>query len=162
GPLALALLYVVTVDRRRARGRGWPVMRTALFALGSALLSASMLLPSWAGDSFSVHVAQHLLLGMLAPIAIALAAPMSLLLVSLRPAPRRRVVRVLHHPALAVLVVGGMAALYLTPLYAWSEANPTLHLTVHAHFCASGYVFAWAIAGADPAPGQSSVVARLA
>lgn len=51
-----------------------------------------------------------------------------------------------------VLNLGGLVALYFTPLYAVPAREPGLHNLVHLHFVASGYLFAWVIAGPDPAP----------
>src|SRR5690606_6786162 len=36
-----------------------------------------------------------------------------------------------------------------------------LHAAVHAHFLLAGYLFAWSIAGPDPAPRRPSVPHRL-
>jgi len=60
-----------------------------------------------------------------------------------------------------VLTAGGLAALYLTPLYALMLADPALHRLVTIHFVLSGCLFAWVVAGADPAPHRPSVPARL-
>jgi putative membrane protein len=60
-----------------------------------------------------------------------------------------------------VLTTGGLAALYLTPLYARMLADPALHQVVTIHFVLSGCLFAWVVAGADPAPHRPSVPARL-
>lgn len=65
-------------------------------------------------------------------------------------------------PATAlVLNLGGLVALYCTPLYAAAAREPALHHLIHLHFLASGYLFAWVIAGPDPAPARPSVPARL-
>jgi putative membrane protein len=69
---------------------------------------------------------------------------------------------VLAHPVTALtLYVGGLLLLYLTPLYAWTVTDPDLHRVVQVHFLAAGYLFAWVIAGPDPAPRRPSVPARL-
>jgi putative membrane protein len=164
GYLAAALLA-----RRR---RGWSLWSTAWFALG-CLLTAWALSPPlhhYADDSFAGHMAQHLLLAMLAPLALVLGAPVTL---ALRVLPHRagralgqvlrsRVLRVLTDPWLAlVLSAGGMVALYLTPLYAATTTHEGLHHLVHLHFLASGCLFAWVIAGPDPAPHRASVRTRL-
>src|SRR6185312_3702899 len=51
--------------------------------------------------------------------------------------------------------------LYFTPLYAATTTDETLHALVHLHLAASGYLFAWAIAGPDPAPRRPAVRTRL-
>src|SRR5690606_13498034 len=74
-----------------------------------------------------------------------------------------RPVRFLIHPATAaVLDMGGMYLLYLTPLYALSLHDPLVHVLVHVHFVVSGYLFTWSIAGTDPAPRRPGMPLRLA
>ena len=61
-----------------------------------------------------------------------------------------------------VLNVGGMAALYATPLYAATQASPVLHALVHVHFLAAGCLFTHAVlAGPDPAPHAPGLRTRL-
>lgn len=141
-------------------------------ATGIALLVAALtprLSPFPPGD-FRGHVYQHLLIGMYAPLALALAAPITLLLRSL---PRRsgRIVgralrsplmRVLAHPVTALMLnLGGLVILYFTGVYVAIPENPVLHHLVHLHFLLAGYLFASAIAGPDPAPHRPSVPVRL-
>jgi putative membrane protein len=52
--------------------------------------------------------------------------------------------------------------LYLTPLYAASVQHGLLHHAVHVHFLAAGYLFAWSIAGPDPAPRRPGTGVRTA
>jgi putative membrane protein len=167
--LAVAAGYEIlaTVGRRP-----WPWWRTALFLTGCTLLVAGFTpgaLP-WPADDFRTHMAQHLLIGMLAPLALVLGAPVTLLLRTLpRPAGRlvgrllrTRVVHAVAHPIVAlVLNLGGLLLLFGTPLYAATTRDPALHLLVHVHFLLAGYLFAWVIAGPDPAPRRPSVPARL-
>jgi putative membrane protein len=127
-------------------------------------------LPFAEGD-FRKHMLQHLLIGMLAPLGLVMGAPITLLL---RTAPTRyarsisRILRssalqVLANPVVAlVLDLGGMAALYFTPLYAAMMMHPALHYVVHFHFVAAGCLYTWVIAGPDPAPHRLSVPTRLA
>lgn len=153
-------------------GRPWPWWRTMSFLTGCALLLAGLtpqVMPWPAGD-FRGHVLQHLLVGMFAPIALVFGAPVTLLL---RTPPasgarllgrllRRRPVRALAHPGtVLVLTVGGLALLYLSPLYAATTRDPNLLLATHVHFLLSGYLFAWVVAGPDPAPHRPPVPARL-
>lgn len=127
-------------------------------------------LAHWGHHSLRGHMVQHLLIGMLAPLGLVLAAPLTLLWRSL-PAPTGRqlthllstpLVGVLAHPITAgVLNIGGMYVLYLTPLYATMHHYPVLHHLLHLHFLAAGCLFTWAIAGPDPAPHRSSFALRL-
>lgn len=100
----------------------------------------------------------HVLMGMLGPVGIALGAPVTLALRALPARDARRIVAVLRsrvgvalgHPITALaLSLGGMVALYTTPLYAAMHASPWLHALVHLHFVAAGCLFSWSIAGVD-------------
>jgi putative membrane protein len=153
------------------RARRWKPWRTAAFCAGLGLLAVAFTGPvsRLAMTDFRGHMLQHLLIGMLAPLGLVLGAPVTLLLRSLPATAGRRVCRVLRgrpfhllaNPWTAlVLSVGGMVALYCTPLYRLTSTSG-LHSLVHAHFLLSGYLFAWVIAGPDPAPRRASVPHRL-
>lgn len=175
GPILLTLvaasIYLVLSRRQRNEPRGWSRWRTAAFLAGCCLLVVAFWpLSPFPESDFRTHMIQHLLLGMYAPVGLVMGAPLTLLLRSLRPASRRpfaralrsRTLHVLANPIVALtLNLGGLALLYFTPLYRIAAENPLLHLTVHCHFILAGYVFAWTIAGPDPAPRRPSVRTRL-
>lgn len=173
--LVPALGYLVLLHRLRRHGarRGWSGWRTAGFLSGCGLLAVALLPPvaPWAHGDFRGHMAQHLLIGMYAPPALVLGAPVTLLLRTL-PAARARVltallrahpVRALSHPVTAlVLNTGSLAVLYCTPVYGQVMGGPpAAHWLLRAHFLASGCLFAWVVAGPDPAPARPGVPARL-
>ncbi|MEU4626458.1 cytochrome c oxidase assembly protein [Actinoplanes sp. NPDC023801] len=151
---------------------GWPGRRILSFLTGAVLLVAGLMpgMSPWPAGDFRTHMLQHLLIGMLAPLALVLGAPMTLLL---RAIPRRagrvvgrllrsRAVHAVANPVVALtLNLGGIAVLYLTPLYAATVRDPALHLLVHVHFLLAGYLFAWVVAGPDPAPRRPAVPVRL-
>lgn len=170
---ALLAVYLAAVVAQRRAGRSWSPWRSASWAAGLALLAAAFAPPlaDLAHHDLRAHMAQHLLVGMLAPLGLALAAPVTLALRTLKAPAARRVVallrsRPLHllgHPVTALaLNIGGMYVLYLTPLFALSLHSPVLHLAVMAHFLAAGYLFTWSIAGADRAGRRASWNTRLA
>ncbi|GAA4223988.1 putative membrane protein [Streptosporangium album] len=172
GPVLLAAGYLTLVALRRHETRGWSPWRTASFLTGAALLAAALTGPvaSFAGADFRGHMLQHLLIGMLAPLGLVLGAPVRLLLGSLPPSQGRRVGRILRSGAVHVIAnpwtalmlsVGGLAVLYCTPLYRITATGPVAHHLVHLHFLLAGYLFAWVIAGPDPAPLRPSVPMRL-
>ncbi|MEU6807790.1 cytochrome c oxidase assembly protein [Streptomyces sp. NPDC046831] len=161
---------------RRARRRhpepGRYGRRAACFLTGLALLAVALLPPlaPAAHTDFRAHMLQHLLIGMYAPLALVLAAPVTVLLRALPPPRARRVTALLHsryarvsaHPAVALaLSTGGLVLLYFTPLYNASMDHPAGHWLLHAHFLLSGCLFAYAVAGPDPAPRRPGVPARL-
>ena len=165
--------YAAAALAQRRRGRAWSGWRSAAFAAGAGLVALAVSPPvvAFAHHDLRGHMMQHLLIGMLAPLGLVLGAPVTLALRTLSVPAARRVTRVLRsrpvqalaHPATAaVLNVGGMYALYLTPLYAATLAEPALHHLVHVHFLAAGYLFSWSVlAGPDPAPHPPSRWVRL-
>lgn len=119
---------------------------------------------------FRIHMVIHLLLGMIAPLGLVLAAPVTLTMRALPPAGARRLSRFLHswfvrvvsHPVVAALLsVGAMYLLYMTPLDAFTLQSSGWSALVHWHFLAAGCLFVWAIAGPDPAPRRPSRLYRL-
>jgi putative membrane protein len=169
---AAAAGYLILAGRRRREPRGWGLGRTAAFVTGLLLLALA-LIPQFSPlpeDTFHEHMYEHLLIGMYAPLGLVLGAPVTLLLRSVSPRTGRRIGRALRSRAAHVvanpvtaltLTVGGLIVVYLTPLYDATAASPALHLLVHLHFLAAGYLFAWVIAGPDPAPRRPSVPVRL-
>ena len=162
----------LVLRRRRRSGRAWSPWHTASWAVGGVLVAVA-LSPGLAthADGASHHMLQHVLLGMFAPLALVLAAPVTLALGALEAPAGRRVVAVLRsrpvhllsHPVAAgTLHTGGLLALYLTPLLALSEQHAILHHAVHVHFLVAGCLFAWSVAGLDPAPGRPGMATRLA
>ncbi|GAA3046351.1 cytochrome c oxidase assembly protein [Streptomyces glomeratus] len=171
---ACAVGYLLLVHRARRRNpvRAWSPWRTAGFITGLALLAVALLPPvaPLAHDDFRGHMAQHMLIGMYAPLALVLGAPMTLLLRAVPAAHARLLTGVLHsraarllaHPAIALLLsTGSLAVLYFTPLYTAAMAHPAGHWLLHAHFLLSGCLFAHVIAGPDPAPARPGVRTRL-
>src|ERR1700712_29281 len=153
------------------RGIGWPISRDIAFSGGLLCVVAAGMSPiAEADEQFPVHVIQHLLLGMAAPVGFALAAPITL---ALRCSPLRiRVLlvgvlsssvvrRVSWAPVGAALSVGLMWPLYLTGLYHQSLDHPLLHDLIHAHMLSSGCLFAFAMISPDPIRGRGSHRIRL-
>ncbi|TYB57064.1 cytochrome c oxidase assembly protein [Nonomuraea sp. PA05] len=166
--IALVAAGYLTLSARHGSGR-W---RVVAFLTGLTLAAAALTGPiaALAAADFRGHMLQHLLIGMLAPLCLVLGAPMTLLLRALPAARarrlsallRRRAVHALAHPVTAlVLSVGGLVVLYCTPLFRHTMTNGWLHAAVHLHFLLSGCLFAWVIAGPDPAPRRPPVPARL-
>ena len=161
---AVLAAYLAAARAQRRAGRRWPAGRTAAFAGGVALLAVAAAPPlaAWAHGDLRGHMVQHVLVGMLAPLGLVLGAPVTLVLRTAPVPAARRIsralrsglVRVVSHPAAAALLnVGGMTALYLTPLYAAMQGSAVLHAAVHGHVVLAGALFAWSVLGGpDPAP----------
>jgi putative membrane protein len=162
--------YLAAAGTARRAGR-WPAYRGVFWCTGLGVLAVALLGPlaEAADRDFTTHVAQHLLLGMLAPLLLVLAAPLTL---ALRTLPRRyarrlsrlgrsRPVRFLSHSVTAgALGAGGLWLFYTTRLYPAVHDDPVAHLAAHAHFLLAGYLFTFAIAGVDPAPHQAGYGGR--
>ena len=166
GLVVAAGLYLYGVHRLRARGIHWPVVRTALFVgpgLGSIAAVTVSGLHAYDTVSVSVHMVQHMVLSMVAPIFLALGAPVTLALRTLPRRGRRALSRVLHSRPVRVLSFPLMAyglfvatpfVLYFGSLYRLSLEQPLVHELLHAHFIAVGCLFFWPLLGLDPLPGR--------
>jgi cytochrome c oxidase assembly factor CtaG len=172
GLLAAGLLYLAGVRRAAAAGRAWPRRRTVAFGAGLAVIALALTSAVETYDTalFSVHVAQHMVLTMLAPPLVALGAPITLALLATGKAARRRIVRIVHsppvrvlgHPLLAwLLFTLSLYALYYSPLFGLSLRNELAHRLVHLHFLLTGLLFWWPIVGIDPTRWRLHPAARL-
>lgn len=174
--IAVALaagLYMYGVGRLSARGVRWPVGRTLAFigmGLGSIVVATQSFLAAYDTTLFWVHMAQHMLLTMWAPMFLALGAPVTLALRTLPKGGRSalltvihsRVARVLTFPLLAgAMFVINPWVLYFTPLYEATLSNEFLHNWNHLHFVVVGCLWFWVILGIDPLPGRPSHPMRL-
>jgi cytochrome c oxidase assembly factor CtaG len=159
-------LYLLGVQRLRARGDRWPWGRTFSFVvvgMGTFTVATQSALATYDTTLLSVHMVQHMLLSMAVPLALALGAPVTLALRTLGARPRRwllavlhsRVARVLTFPPLTfVLYVTSPWALYLTGWYPASVENDFVHEMMHVHLVLVGSLFFWPLMGVDPVPGR--------
>ena len=124
----LVTAYVLGVRRLARRGRRWPRARTLAFLAGCGVVLVAMVsgVAEYDQSTFSVHVVQHLLLGMLGPLLLALGAPVTLVLqAGSRTTQTRLRPILLHSPPVKVLT---------NPLVAWllfSGSLFVLHLHLH-------------------------------
>ena len=128
-------LYIRGVVALARRGDKWPVGRTISFAIGISLLdyATSGGLGLYSHFSFQYHMIAHMVLSMVAPIAIILSAPITLALRTL-PIGREkgergirgaliatlhsRATRIWTNPIVALAIFdGSLFALYFTPLF---------------------------------------------
>jgi cytochrome c oxidase assembly factor CtaG/putative copper export protein len=172
-------LYLAGVARLRRRGDGWPAHRIVLLLAGCGLLvlATSSGVARYAPVLFSVHMAQHLVLNMIVPILLVLAAPVTLALRALRPAtdpawpgPREWLQTLLHsrplslltHPLVALaLYVGSLYVMYFTGLYELALRSHAAHLAMVGHFLLTGYLFFSAVIGVDPSPRRTPYPLRM-
>lgn len=172
GLLALAIAYLQARRRLVASGVEWPARRTAYFLSGVAAIAVALLSPVEAYDTalFSVHVAQHMLLTMIAAPLLALGAPITLALRVAKGRTRRRMIRVLHSPPMRVignplvawvLFTLTLYGLYFSPLFDLTLRQPLVHDLVHVHFLTVGLLFWWPLVGLDPSRWRLPHPARL-
>lgn len=174
--LGLLLLggYLALVRARGARhaARPWPPGRTTCFVAGclTVLVATQSGIARYETVLFSVHMVQHLLLGMIAPLLLALGAPVTLALqgasrpwqVALLRILNHPIVRVVSHPIVAWCLFSlSLFVLYSTRLLDLSQRNDAVHAAVHLHFLAAGFLFCWSVVGRDVGHRRPSDAARL-
>ncbi|HSI66264.1 MAG TPA: cytochrome c oxidase assembly protein [Planococcus sp. (in: firmicutes)] len=132
--------------------RKWPPSRYFFWYTGVLAAMAALVGPlaERAQTDFVAHMAGHLLLGMLSPILLVFARPMTLLLRSLPVTAGRQLSRLLKSGPIhflsnplvaAILNLGGLAVLYTTDLYMLMHQSLVLHIMIHLHVFLAGYLF---------------------
>ena len=172
-------LYIRGVVALARRGDRWPVGRTISFAIGISLLdyATSGGVGLYAHFSFQYHMIAHMILSMIAPIAIVLSAPITLALRTL-PIGREKGERGLRgallaalssratgvwtHPIVALAIFdGSLFALYFTPLFGELMSGHFGHMIMDLHFIAAGLLFFHVIVGIDPNPRKIHHLVRV-
>ena len=179
--VALSLLVVAiawwrllrAVDRAHpehpvSRGRRWAFL-AGLAVVAVALQSG---LARYDTTLFSLHMVQHLLLTLVAPPLLALAAPVTQILRAASPAARRRwvlpflhsrAVAVIGHPIVAwVAFTAVMWGTHFSPLFDLSLEDRLVHDLEHGLYLAAGLLFWWPLVSLDPGPRRMGHPARLA
>jgi putative copper resistance protein D len=177
--LLCAVWYGRWYLRLRRRGDRWPIGRLIswYFGLLVAAVATTSGLATYGRIVFSDHMVQHMLLGMMAPVFLVLAAPITLALRALPSAgphePRgarehllaflhSRFVRVLTNPIVALaLFVTAPYLVYFSNLFEVAMRNHWAHEAMHVHFILVGYLFYETLIGTDPLPHRASYPFRL-
>jgi len=175
-PLALlAIGWLFMVDRidRRHPGSPVPVARTVAFMAGLATIAIALMsgIERYDTTLFSVHMAEHLLLMLVAAPLIVLAAPITQLLRFASPRVRKRVllpilqsgpVGALGHPVVAWLVFTLVLWVsHFSPLFEAALENQFIHDLEHVLYIGAALLFWWPVIGLDPAPRRLSHPARI-
>jgi putative membrane protein len=165
------LLYRTATGRLTARGDTWPGRRAVCAGAAAVSLVTAVLLPYvFTAGNFSVSVVQHLLMAMVAPGLLAMAAPVTLALRVLPRSPRRALLGILHSrylevaagaPVLLVMDLGGLYLYYLSPVFGWAHHHAVGHLVVHLHMMVTGYLLSAYLIGTDPLRKRAPVRVRL-
>lgn len=151
--------------------KSWPLRRYILWTVGVGCVAITLIGPlaTFAHTNFVGHMIGHLLLGMLAPLLIALSAPMTLLLRMLDVRAARKVTRVLKSRAFqfltnpmtaSVLNIGGLYLLYMTDLYGLMHQSIFLYALIHFHVFAAGYLFTISLIYVDVTSHRYSYIYR--
>ena len=168
---ALAATAAYVAGACSAKARGWPKHRTAMFVLGIAFAVSTVLgpLPALAHGNFAVLALSHVVAGMLAPLLLVLARPVTLALRSMDRIPALRTVRILRSPPARILAspltaaalnLGGMYLMFRTPLYDAMRTHAPVHWIVTFHLVAAGYLWTAALIGRDPNPHRAGLRLR--
>ncbi len=155
-PIAVvAVAYGARARTLARRGQAVPWWRIALFALGLALLLVAVASPvNEIGEEelFSFHMAQHLLIGDLAPLCL-LAGLTGPLLRPLLALPGVMRLRVLANPFVALPVWAVNLVLWHVPaLYEGAVEHSALHALEHISFFVAGIALWLPVLETLPAP----------
>jgi putative membrane protein len=171
-PFVLAvLIYILFALFSNRRHKRWPNYRYLYWILGvfSAAITLIGPIANLAHENFTAHMVGHLFLGMLAPLLLVHAAPMTLLMRTLSVRFARRLSRVLKSSPVSIycnpvvastLNLGGLWVLYTTELYSTMQHNLFLHIVVHLHVFLAGYLYTISILYIDPAPHRYGFIFR--
>ncbi|KRF03395.1 hypothetical protein ASG89_23445 [Paenibacillus sp. Soil766] len=169
--LSALIFYLYAAKKSSRTFRKWPVARVIYWFLGifCAVLPIAGPLAHLAYMNFTAHMLGHLLLGMMAPLFIALAAPVTLGLRTLPLQSSRRLARILRSLpfrivsdpfAASALNIGGLYILYTTDLFSSMHHSSVLFLFVHLHIFSAGYLFTTSIIYIDKPSHRTSFVYR--
>ena len=153
--VAIAVAYAVRARTLARRGQPVPGWRIALFALGIALLLLAVVSPiAEVGETelFSVHMAQHLLLGDLAPLCL-LAGLTGPLLRPILALPGVMSLRVLANPLVAFPIwTANLVFWHLPVFYEAALGSSLVHALEHVAFFSAGIVLWLPVLETLPAP----------
>lgn len=161
---AMAAAYGIRARNLARRGQPVPGWRIFLFGLGIALLVIAVASPiAEVGETelFSFHMAQHLLIGDLAPLCL-LAGLTGPLLRPLLALPGVYRLRVLANPLVALPLWAGNLALWHIPLFFQAAVHHgAVHALEHVAFFAGGVVLWLPVLETLPAPEWFGTGAKL-
>jgi putative copper resistance protein D len=118
----------------------------------------------------------HMVLGMMVPVLLVPAAPITLALRSIRKrddgsrGPREWILLAVHsklfnffaNPIVAaILFASSLLIFYYTPLFSWASTDHVGHEWMIIHFSIVGYLFVSTLIGIDPAPSRPPYPLRL-
>src|SRR2546421_562256 len=158
---AQAALYAALYLWGTRRARRWPARRTVSFlaGIGCVVVALESGVDSFDDRLLSVHMVQHTLLLLVAPLLLLGGHPVLLALRALPTDPRRRLVRILRWSRrltgpLQCLGVFSVVVLvtHLPAFYDATLRQPALHDAEHLAYLLAGALMWWPLVGVDPAP----------
>jgi len=174
-----AALYISGLITLRRRGDAWPINRSLSWFAGLLIVAWASFggLGTYSHVLFSAHMVSHMMLSMVAPIFLILAAPVTLALRTL-PGPRQRgeigprqlLLAFLHsrysqfmtHPLVGpALFVGSLYGLYFTGIFETLMRNHWGHSVMELHFLAAGSLYYYVLIGIDPSPRKLEPLIRF-
>lgn len=169
--LAVVLYLAAVVVSNRQLKKQWSKVRSVLWMVGILCASMAIIGPlaERAHEDFAAHMVGHVLLGMLAPLLMVLATPMTLILRTIPVRSARRLTRILKSLPVQIITnplcaaslnVGGLWLLYTTDLYVLMQQNIIIHILVHIHVFVAGYLFTMSIIYLEPTPHRLSFTYR--
>lgn len=166
-------IYLYGTRRLARRGRHWPPGATACFVAGVVCVWVAIGSGVAAYDEKNVvmHVAQHVLLMMVAAPLIVLGKPLTLATQAARRANQVRIIKVLHSRAVAALTFpvltwfiyyGTMYAFFEDRgLYDYSIDHVLFHDATHLVFLTAGLLYWQPLIGTDPTRWKIPPAARI-
>lgn len=180
--LGLGIVAVAAYVAVAARTQDWPLARTLSWTAGWVALVAALVNNASAHGGghghgahhsfdFVGHMVSHVVVGMAVPLLLGLAAPVTLALRVLPVSSARRVSRVLRsrpsevltHPLVAAtLNIGGLWLLYRTWMFEYMQGGTWVAWLIELHIVAAGYLYTYSLVGVDPSPHRTSFGLRAA
>jgi cytochrome c oxidase assembly factor CtaG len=174
GVAVLAGLYLVGVlrVRRDHPARPWPWLRTLAFMAGLAtiVLATQSSIGAYDDVLFSVHMIQHLMLIMIAPVLLVAGRPVMLLLHASRnpvhrwtmQVVRSRVVTALTCPPVAAGIYGAtIVGTHLTSFMNVVLLHQNVHDGEHLLYLVAGYLYFLPVLGSEPIKWKMSFPTRF-
>jgi cytochrome c oxidase assembly factor CtaG len=174
GVAVLTVLYLVGVlrVRRDHPARPWPWLRTLAFLAGLAtiVLATQSSIGAYDDTLFSVHMIQHLMLIMIAPVLLVAGRPVMLLLHASRNPVHRwtmrvvrsRVVTALTCPPVAAGIYGAtIVVTHLTSFMNVALLHQNVHDAEHLLYLVAGYLYFLPVLGSEPIKWKMSFPTRF-
>ncbi len=155
--------YVQSAWALSAKGRAWSRWRIASFLAGLVMIDLALQssVAAYTMGYFEAHMAQHLLLMVVAPPLLAMGAPMTLALQTSSRTVKTRLLRILNSQAFrwwshplptAALYYGGMFVFFLTSALSVAMNHMWVMDLVNIAFLTASMHFWWPIVGIDYIP----------